>query len=150
MGLMYHFCYAVKAGDCSNEQGKNLMFRVVFYRNENGVEFVRDWLKYELPVADRQIIGENLATLQEGFSMIGMPLIKPMGDGIFELRSRITDKRIARILFFHATDGLILLHGFIKKTESTSDLILSFKISRIISQSSSTSCLLIDSGHSPI
>ena len=54
------------------------MFRVVFYRNENGVEFVRDWLKYELPMADRQIIGENLATLQEGFPMIGMPLIKPM------------------------------------------------------------------------
>jgi phage-related protein len=95
------------------------MFRVIFYRNENGVEFVRDWLKYELPVADRQIIGENLATLQEGFPMIGMPLVKPMGDGIFELRSHITDKRIARILFFHATEGLVLLHGFIKKTEST-------------------------------
>ena len=95
------------------------MIRVIFYKNENGVEFVREWLKNDLSIADRRLIGEHLATLQEGYPKVGMPLVKPMGNCILELRCHISDKRIARILFCHADDGLVLLHGFVKKTEST-------------------------------
>ena len=41
---------------------------------------------------------------------------KPIGDGMFEIRSRISSGRIARVLFFTDFDRLYLLHGFVKKT----------------------------------
>lgn len=94
------------------------MLKVQFYQTENGVEPVRKWLKEELTEEDRKIIGEDVKTVQEGFPM-GMPLVRSLGSGLWEVRSNITGKRIARILFFHHTDKLILLHGFVKKTQKT-------------------------------
>jgi phage-related protein len=94
------------------------MLKVQFYQTENGVEPVRKWLKEELTEEDRKIIGEDVKTVQEGFPM-GMPLVRSLGSGLWEVRSNITGKRIARILFFHHADRLILLHGFVKKTQKT-------------------------------
>jgi hypothetical protein len=76
------------------------MLKVQFYQTENGVEPVRKWLKEELTEEDRKIIGEDVKTVQEGFPM-GMPLVRSLGSGLWEVRSNITGKRIARILFFH-------------------------------------------------
>lgn len=94
------------------------MLKVQFYQTEKGVEPVRKWLKEELTEEDRKIIGEDVKTVQEGFPM-GMPLVRSLGSGLWEVRSNITGKRIARILFFHHADRLILLHGFVKKTQKT-------------------------------
>jgi phage-related protein len=92
--------------------------KIQFFKNENGVEPVRKWLKDELLLDDRKIIGEDIKTLQDGFP-IGMPLVRNLGNGLWEMRSTITGKRITRILFCHQGDRLILLHGFIKKTQQT-------------------------------
>jgi len=92
--------------------------KIQFFKNENGVEPVRKWLKDELLLDDRKIIGEDIKTLQDGFP-IGMPLVRNLGNGLWEIRSTITGKRITRILFCHQGDSLILLHGFIKKTQQT-------------------------------
>jgi phage-related protein len=94
------------------------MLKVQFYQTENGVEPVRKWLKEELTEEDRKLIGEDVKTVQEGFPM-GMPLVRSLGSGLWEVRSNITSKRIARILFSHHADRLILLHGFVKKTQKT-------------------------------
>ncbi len=50
---------------------------------------------------------------------IGMPSCGAMGAGLFEIRSNLSDGRIARILFGIAGGGIVLLHGFVKKTQST-------------------------------
>jgi phage-related protein len=90
---------------------------VYFYRTSGGVEPVLDWLR-SLPSEDRGAIGADLSTVQMGWP-IGMPLCRPLGGGLWEVRSSLPSRRIARLLFF-AEDGRIgVVHGFIKKTQTT-------------------------------
>ncbi len=89
---------------------------VVFYKTDAGNEPVRDWLK-SLPSEERHSIGEDLLTVQYGWP-VGKPLVDYLGDGVWELRSRLNN-RIARTLFIVAKSEIIALHGFIKKTQKT-------------------------------
>jgi phage-related protein len=88
-----------------------------FYRSETGREYVRDWL-LELSKEDRKIIGEDIKTVELGWP-IGMPTCRPMGDGLFEVRSNLTGKRISRVLFMVTEGNMVLLHALIKKTNKT-------------------------------
>lgn len=90
--------------------------KAVFFKTESGNEPVREWLK-SLSKTDRQRIGEDIATVEYGFP-IGMPVCRPMGDGLYEVRTNLGD-RIARVLFTVSGDRMFLLHGFIKKTQKT-------------------------------
>ncbi len=87
---------------------------VVFYKSEKNNEPARDWLK-ELPRDERKIIGENIKTVQFGWP-IGMPLIKKIEPDLWEVRSKLYS-RIARIILTVHNDTIILLHGFIKKSQ---------------------------------
>jgi phage-related protein len=99
-------------------QGKRVP--AIFFRTEGGGEPLREWLK-ELPPEDRKRIGEDIKTVEFGWP-IGMPVCKPMGGGIYEVRSSLAQNRIARVLFYLDKKGrMVLLHGFIKKTQKTSD-----------------------------
>jgi phage-related protein len=90
--------------------------KVIFYKSESGNEPVREWLK-GLPRSDRKIIGEDIKTVQFGWPL-GMPLVRKLGVGLWEVRSKL-DNRIARALFTVERNVLVLLHGFIKKSEKT-------------------------------
>lgn len=90
---------------------------VVFYRTASGSEPVRDWLK-ALPVEDRHRIGRDLALVQYGWP-VGMPLCRPLAGGLWELRTSLPSRRIARVLFFAHQGRIGLVHGFIKKTQRT-------------------------------
>ena len=92
------------------------ILNVKFYKSEIGKEPVREWLK-ELPKADRQAIGEDIKTAQYGWPL-GMPLIRKMGRGLWEVRSHI-GSGIARVLFTVIDKTMILLHGFVKKSQKT-------------------------------
>ena len=48
-----------------------------------------------------------------------MPLCRPMGQGLWEVRSSLPSRRIARLLFFVHEDRIGVVHGFIKKTQRT-------------------------------
>ena len=88
-----------------------------FYASDAGNEPVREWLK-DLPLADRKVLGEDIAAVEFTWP-VGMPLVRPMKQGLWELRSSLAGNRIARILFC-VTDGrMVLLHGFIKKSQKT-------------------------------
>jgi phage-related protein len=50
---------------------------------------------------------------------VGMPLCKSLAGGLWEVRSNLTDGRIARVIFCVAHGRMVLLHGFIKKTPKT-------------------------------
>ncbi|MFB2767728.1 type II toxin-antitoxin system RelE/ParE family toxin [Pelatocladus sp. BLCC-F211] len=88
-----------------------------FYQNENGKEPVRDWLK-DLDQEERRLIGTDIKTVEFGWP-IGMPTCRPMGDGLFEVRTDLPQNRIARVLFCIYEEEMILLHGFIKKSQKT-------------------------------
>jgi phage-related protein len=89
---------------------------VNFYKSANGREPVRDWLK-AFPKDIKRTIGEDIKTVQVGWPL-GMPLVRPMGDQLYEVRSTIPNG-IARVLFVVHGVAMILLHGFVKKTEKT-------------------------------
>ncbi|HOY02995.1 type II toxin-antitoxin system RelE/ParE family toxin [Zoogloea sp.] len=91
---------------------------VVFYRTDAGSEPVRDWLR-ELTVEDRKAIGTDIKTAQYGWPL-GMPLVRKMEPGLWEVRCDITDG-IARVLFTVKDGQMVLLHGFVKKTQKTPD-----------------------------
>ena len=90
---------------------------VVFYRTAGGAEPIRDWLR-SLPPEDRQVVGTDLSTVQFGWP-VGMPLCRSLGGGLWEVRSALPSRRIARLLFFVAGDRIGVVHGFIKKTQKT-------------------------------
>ncbi len=92
------------------------ILRVFFYRSENGNEPVREWLK-ELRKEDRKAVGEDIKTAQFGWPL-GMPLIRKIEKDLWEVRSNITDG-IARTFFTVNGDTMVLLHGFIKKSQET-------------------------------
>jgi len=94
----------------------NFILVVNFYRTDAGNEPVRDWLK-ELPRDDKRIIGEDIKTAQLGWPL-GMPLIRKMDKNLWEVRSSLSNG-IARVLFTVDGNQMILLHGFIKKSNKT-------------------------------
>lgn len=102
----------------------------VFYRTEAGAEPVREWLR-SLDENDRKAIGEDIKTVEYGWP-VGMPTCKPMGKGLFEVRTGLRRKRVARVLFCITSGRMVLLHGFIKKAQRTPkpDLDLALKRKR--------------------
>lgn len=87
--------------------------KVVFYRTETNNEPVREWLK-GLTRNERKIIGEDIKTVQFGWPL-GMPLVKKIDIGLWEIRSKL-DNKISRVIFTIYNDLIVLLHGFIKKS----------------------------------
>ena len=83
----------------------------------SGREPVREWLN-QLPKADRHVIGRDVAKVQYGWP-VGLPLCRPLHDGLWEVRSSLPSKREARVLFGFHDDTLFALHAFIKKTQRT-------------------------------
>ncbi len=84
--------------------------------SDSGVEPVRDRV-LSLAPGDRQKIGRTIRLVECGWPM-GMPVCKPLGDGIFEVRVNL-DRRIARVMFCIEAGEMWLLHGFIKTTQKT-------------------------------
>ena len=91
----------------------------IFYRTAAGREPVREWLQ-RLGEAERQEIGKDLLRAQWRWP-IGMPLCRPIGDGLWEIRTDLPTKRTARVLLCLYREHLVVLHGFIKKTRATPD-----------------------------
>lgn len=87
---------------------------VAFFRTEQGAEPVRVWLA-ELTPEDRRIIGHDIGRVELGWP-IGMPVCRPLGEGLWEVRSSLPGGRIARVIFCIADGFMVLLHGFEKKT----------------------------------
>ena len=103
-----------------------------FYSLPSGHEPVRGWLR-SLSREDRKVIGEDIKDVEFAWP-IGMPLCRALGGGLWEIRSVLPD-RTARVLFCIHERHMVLLHGFIKKTQKTpqQDLDLALKRKKGIS-----------------
>lgn len=97
------------------DRSKKLTAR--FYLTAAGRNPVREWL-LQLPKGDRLVIGKDIQKVEFGWP-IGMPYCRPLGHGMWEVRSELSDRRIARTIFTIAGGEMILLHGFEKKTQKT-------------------------------
>ena len=89
---------------------------LVFYKNANGNMPVRDWL-LELDQKNRHDIGADLQRVQFRWP-IGMPLVRPLSKGLFEVRTKLSDGTISRVFVCFHNDELYALHAIIKKTQA--------------------------------
>jgi phage-related protein len=110
---MYQLWYTCVVGK-DDDNGRIL--DVVFFKTAAGIEPVREWLK-SLPREDRRTIGEDIKTAQYGWPL-GMPLVRKIERGLWEVRSTISTG-IARVFFTVIDSMMILLHGFVKKSQKT-------------------------------
>lgn len=60
---------------------------VKFYKSDAGKEPVKEWL-LELNKEDKKIVGVDVKTVEFGWP-IGMPVCKPLGNGLYEVRSNL-------------------------------------------------------------
>ena len=100
-----------------------------FYQTPAGAEPVRDWLK-KLDDDDRRVIGEDVATVEYGWP-VGMPTSRPLSGGLWEVRSSLPSRREARVIFAVIDEQMVLLHGFIKKTQKTPKADLDLAVKRL-------------------
>jgi len=100
-----------------SERTRTPKITLIFYRNEAGGEPVREWLK-AMERDDRLEIGADLQRVQYRWP-VGMPLCRALGGGLWEVRTTLPSKTIARVFIcFH--DGLLYaLHAIVKKTQQT-------------------------------
>lgn len=89
---------------------------VKFFRTEGGNEPVRDWL-VDLPREQRRLVGTDIKTVQLGWP-IGMPVVRKLDNGLWEVRTDLGNA-IARVIFTVVGSEMVLLHGFIKKSQKT-------------------------------
>lgn len=93
------------------------ILNVSFFITNSDNEPVRDWLK-EMDHDDRKTIGEDIKLVQFRWPL-GMPLVRKMEAGLWEVRSKLSTGNIARTFFTVNNSEMILLHGFIKKSQKT-------------------------------
>ena len=109
---------ASRSAGSVEKEGKQVP--AIFYRTEAGGEPLREWLR-SLSPEDRKRIGEDIKSVEFGWP-VGMPVCRLLGNGIYEVRTIITQGRIARVLFYiDKKRRMVLLHGLIKKTQKTPD-----------------------------
>jgi phage-related protein len=109
---------------------KRKILPAIFYRTAAGSEPVRAWLK-SLSRDDKRVVGQDIATVEFGWP-VGMPHCRSLAPrrGLWEVRSSLTGNRIGRVLFFIHEGQMVLLHGFIKKTQQTPDQELDLAVKR--------------------
>ena len=97
-------------------------------RTVSGTEPVRDWL-INLDKEQRRKIGIDIKTVQFGWPL-GMPVVRKMEPGLWEMRSTIPEG-IARVLFTVVGAEMVLLHGFVKKSQATPKADLALAVLRM-------------------
>ena len=98
-----------------------------FYESASGNQPVREWI-LALSVEDRKLVGRDIQKVEFGCPL-GMPYCRSLGNGLWEVRSDLTGGKIARVIFAVVGGRMVLLHGFLKKTQKTptQDLQLALK-----------------------
>jgi len=102
-----------------------------FFEQDTGKVPVRDWL-LSLSPEDRKSIGDDIRTAEFGWP-VGMPLCRSIKGqkGLWEIRINLEGSRIARVFFCAHGGNMVLLHGFIKKTQKTPDKEIAIAVKRM-------------------
>lgn len=93
-------------------------FSVVFYEKEDGSLPVKDFL-LSLDMKMRAKTVRTIELLQKNGTVLREPYSKSLGNGIFELRTKVGND-ISRVLYFFVVGKTIVLtNRFIKKAQKT-------------------------------
>jgi phage-related protein len=88
---------------------------VVFFKTATGNQPVRDFILHDRTEQDRKAISADISVVQKEFPM-GMPFVEKIINKLWTIRSHIPEG-ICRIFFTVHKNTIILLHGFVKKTQ---------------------------------
>jgi len=88
--------------------------KAAFFETENGNQPVRDFI-LECTREARKEIGSDIFAVQKSFPL-GLPLVEKIDTDLWEIRSHISDG-ICRIFFTVCQETIVLLHGFVKKSQ---------------------------------
>jgi phage-related protein len=91
--------------------------RARFYATASGRKPVRDWI-LELDKSERVTAGKDIQKVEFGWP-IGLSSCRLLGSGLYEVRSDLACGRMARVTFCIVRGELVLLHGFVKKSQKT-------------------------------
>jgi phage-related protein len=95
---------------------RRLSFTIRFYKDNRDREVVKNWIMDQPPKV-RAAIASDLDILEKEGISIGMPLVRPLKQGLYELRTEV-DRNAYRI-FFIVEGDCFLLHSFQKVTRKT-------------------------------
>jgi len=94
------------------------LFEVEYYEKEDGTLPAEEFILSLSPKMQAKIFRE-LELLELFGNELREPHSKPLGDGIYELRTKFSTN-ITRILYFFVINKkIILTNGFVKKTQKT-------------------------------
>ena len=94
------------------------MWNIVYYKKRDGTIPVKEFIE-ALPVRHRAKAVREITLLEEYGNRLTEPHAKHIEGKLWELRIK-SSSDISRIFYFlHSGDDIILLHGFVKKTQKT-------------------------------
>ncbi len=94
-----------------------MSWEIIFYQTSSGKRVVEDFID-NLDTAAKSKTVRQIELLGTYGVELGMPHAKLLGGGLFELRVR--GKREVRVFYVYvAAKRIILLHGFVKKSQAT-------------------------------
>ena len=88
-----------------------------FYETALGNRPVREWI-LGLSLEDRKLAGRDIQRVEFGWPL-GMPYCRGVGNGLWEVRSDLTDGKTGRVVFCVTRERMVLLHSFVKRTQKT-------------------------------
>ena len=100
-----------------------------FYESALGSRPVPEWV-LGLSLEDRKRVSRDIQKVEFGWPL-GMPYCRSLGNGLWEVRSDLTDGRIGRVIFCVARERMVLLHSFVKKTQKTPSQDLGIALKRM-------------------
>ena len=114
------FNYTIDMIKHNKKKSKNesCNYTVIFYDLPDGTEPVADFLN-EIPLKMSAKILRTIGLLEEFGLALREPYSSPLGDGIFELRTKIGSDITRVLYFFIVGKRVVLTHGFVKKTQAT-------------------------------
>jgi len=67
---------------------------------------------------DRKRAGRDSRKVEFGWPL-DIPYRRSLGNGLWEVRSDLTDGKIGRVISCVARERMVLLHSFVKRTQKT-------------------------------
>ena len=96
----------------------NSEYEVIFYDLPDGSEPAIDFINSQSNKMSAKILW-TIGLLEDNGPYLREPYSKPLGDGIFELRTKLGSD-ITRVLYFFVVGKkAVLTHGFVKKVKET-------------------------------
>ncbi len=91
-------------------------FRLDFYADGTGRKPVLDWLRNEVSVATRRVVGTALREIlqEHGVHVCGTPFGRRLGGGLFEFRLRERDLLLRTFRHAYADRVILLLAAYDK------------------------------------